>query len=416
MSLLRGRITIQPFHIWLAFLTALMMGGVIAGGIVFAKGLQVTNLTDLVPWGLWITIDLSSIALSAGAFTLCAAVYILGLKRFQPVARTATFIGLIGYSMAMMCLLLDIGRPDRFWHGFVYWNTHSVLWEVTMCVGLYFMVLTMETMPILGESEFLKRRLPRIAPKLSHIHHYAPILAVIGLGLSMLHQSSLGATYGVLKSRPIWYRPDLSVLFMISAIVGGISLTVLASMLAARFSPRVRVDDHLLERLSFVVGWVLVGYLYFRFWDAFAMTYTYQPGRTEGLRLLTKGSLAFNFWVGEILLGAVIPIFILLNKRFRSQPLLRALAMALVVGGIVAYRWDVNLAGQLILLTYLPAEIIARFTTYIPSIIEFLAGAGIVGFGLFAFTIGVRYLNIVHHPVVALEESMETEPLTATGD
>jgi Ni/Fe-hydrogenase subunit HybB-like protein len=176
------------------------------------------------------------------------------------------------------------------------------------------------------------------------------------------------------------------------------------------------VDDHLLERLSFVVGWVLVGYLYFRFWDAFAMTYTYQPGRTEGLRLLTKGSLAFNFWVGEILLGAVIPIFILLNKRFRSQPLLRALAMALVVGGIVAYRWDVNLAGQLILLTYLPAEIIARFTTYIPSIIEFLAGAGIVGFGLFAFTIGVRYLNIVHHPVVALEESMETEPLTATGD
>ena len=35
---------------------------------------------------------------SAGAFSLCAAVYLLGLKRYQPVARTATFIGLIGYT------------------------------------------------------------------------------------------------------------------------------------------------------------------------------------------------------------------------------------------------------------------------------------------------------------------------------
>ena len=82
--------------------------------LVFWQGLQVTNLTDLVPWGLWITIDLSSIAMSAGAFSLCAAVYLVGLKRFQPIARTATFIGLIGYTMAMLCLLLDIGRPDRF--------------------------------------------------------------------------------------------------------------------------------------------------------------------------------------------------------------------------------------------------------------------------------------------------------------
>ncbi|NIV33885.1 MAG: hypothetical protein GWN58_31880, partial [Anaerolineae bacterium] len=82
-----------------------------------------TNLTDLVPWGLWITIDLSSIALSAGAFSLCAAVYLLGLKQYQPIARTATYIGLIGYSMAMLTLLLDIGRPDRFWHYLVFWNT-----------------------------------------------------------------------------------------------------------------------------------------------------------------------------------------------------------------------------------------------------------------------------------------------------
>ncbi len=240
MNAIKNRLSLQPLHLWLGTLALFMVGGVVAGLTVFWKGLVITNLSDLVPWGLWITIDLSSIALSAGAFTLCAAVYLLGLKQFQPVARTATYIGVIGYSMAMMCLLLDIGRPDRFWHGFVFWNTHSVLWEVTMCVGLYFTVLILETLPIIGGASWFQERLPRVAALFTRIHHFAPYLAIAGLGLSMLHQSSLGATYGVLKSRPLWYQPGLSVLFMISAIAGGISMTTLASMVAARSRKKSR--------------------------------------------------------------------------------------------------------------------------------------------------------------------------------
>ena len=116
-----------------------------------------------VPWGLWITIDLSSIALGAGAFSLCAGVYLFGLKRYQPIARTATFVGLIGYTMATLALILDIGKPERFWHSMVYWNTHSLLWEVTMCVILYLTVLMLEAMPIIANLEWLRKRLPKIA-------------------------------------------------------------------------------------------------------------------------------------------------------------------------------------------------------------------------------------------------------------
>ena len=164
---------------------------------------------------------------------------------------------------------MDIGRPDRFWHAFVYWNPHSVLWEVTMCVGLYFSVLILETIPIIAELKILKAKWPKISSKMKSIHHFAPYLAIAGLFLSMLHQSSLGATYGVLQARPIWYSPSLSVLFMNSAVVGGISLTILASMLSARMSSTANVDDTIMEKLSKVVGWALVGYLYFRFWYTF---------------------------------------------------------------------------------------------------------------------------------------------------
>jgi Ni/Fe-hydrogenase subunit HybB-like protein len=391
------RFTLQPIHLWIGFLSIVVAVGAVAYGIVLVKGLSVTNLTDLVPWGLWITIDLSAIALSAGAFLLCAAVYLLGLKRYEPVARTATFIGLIGYSMALLTLLLDIGRPDRFWHAIVYWNTHSLLWEVSMCLTLYICVLALETGPIIGRTTWMREHFPWISEKLMSIHHFAPFLALIGLGLSMLHQSSLGATYGVLKARPIWYKPGLSVLFMFSAMVGGPALTVLVTKISGRLSPRAKVDESLLEPITRFIGWGLVGYIYFRFWDVLSMSYTYEPGKSEALNLLTRGPLAFNFLVGEMLLGAAIPAILLLVPRFRKSWIAQVIALAFIVGGVVAFRWDVNMAGLLVILTYLPQEINTIYTTYFPSLIEILSGVGVVAYGALAITLGVRYLNLIDH-------------------
>ena len=398
--------TTTPWITWLGALGLLLAIGLTCGILIFWRGLAITNLTDLVPWGLWITIDLSSIALSAGAFSLCAAVYLAGLKRYEPVARTATFIGLIGYSMAMLSLMLDIGRPDRFWHALVYWNTHSLLWEVTMCVCLYLIVLVLEAMPILAKLEWLRKRFPKITAKMEHVHHYAPYLAIAGLCLSMLHQSSLGAVYGVLKARPFWYKPEMAALFMFSALVGGISLTIFASMLSARLTPKARVNDTLLERVAHFVGWMLVPYLYFRAWDWLAMTYTYQPGRSEGLDVMTKGPLSFNFWIVEILFGAIVPMILLLKQGTRQNRFWRMAALAMVVGGVIAYRWDINLGGFLVVVSYLPGKANVTYTSYVPSLVEIGAGFGVIAFGLLAFSLGVRYLRVVDHRIYNKEQEM----------
>lgn len=388
---------ITPFWIGIAALGLLALVGVLGALIVFQKGLVVTNLTDLVPWGLWITIDLSSIALSAGAFSLCAVVYIVGLKEYYPLARTATFIGFIGYSMAMMCLLLDIGRPDRFWYGFVFWNPHSVLWEVTMCVGLYFSVLLLEMLPILARWEWFQGRLPKLAEKMANLHHFAPYLAIAGLFFSMLHQSSLGATYGVLKARPIWYSPSLSFLFMFSAIIGGVALTLLVSLLAARLSRKANINFAIIDKAATFVGWSLVAYIYVRFWYIFSMTYTYEPGQSEGLRLIFSGPLALNFWFGEFLLGALVPCIILLKSAWRKNYFLLSTALTFIVFGVIAYRWDVNLSGQLIVMMHNPQGVDIFFTEYFPSLIEIMVGLGIISYGVMAISLGVQYLGVVDH-------------------
>ena len=104
-------------------------------------------------------------------------------------------------------------------------------------------------------------------------------------------------------------------------------------MLAARLTPKAKVNDALIERVSHFVAWALVGYLYFRFWDALAQHYTYEPGRTEGLELMTSGPLSFNFWVVEMLLGTLVPMILLLRPQTRKHPFWRMVALGLVVIG-----------------------------------------------------------------------------------
>jgi Ni/Fe-hydrogenase subunit HybB-like protein len=411
---LRSKLVLTPWMLWLGFMGLILLGGLVAGILVFSKGLGITNLTDLVPWGLWITIDLSSIALGAGAFSLCAGVYLFGLKRYQPIARTATFVGLIGYTMATLALILDIGKPERFWHSMVYWNTHSLLWEVTMCVILYLTVLVMESMPIIANFEWLRKHLPKLASLMERVHHYAPILAIIGLGLSSLHQSSLGATYGVIKARPFWFKPEMSVLFMLSAIVGGISMTLFASMLSSRLTNKAKVNDALIERVAHFVGYLLICYFYFRAWDALSTTYTYDPGRSEGLHFMTKGPLAFNFWVVEMLFGMILPMILLLYKPTRLNRFSRMSALFFVAAGVVAFRWDTNIAGFLVIMPYISGQAVT-YTSYTPSLVEILTSAAIIAYGLTGFSIGVRYLRVVDHSLVEEEHEkvkvIASEPL-----
>jgi len=387
--------SINPYNAWLGFLLVLILGGITAGIFVFIRGLVITNLTDLTPWGLWIALDLSSIALSAGAFSLCAGVYLLGLKQFKTLARTAAFIGLTGYGMAMLFLLLDIGRPDRFYNGFIFWNKHSVLWEVIMCIGLYFMVLTMENLPNLARWRWLQDRFPKLVGWMSQTHDNAPYLAVAGLVLSILHQSSLGATYGVLISRPIWYRPGLAGLFFVSAIAGGIAMTLMVAVIVGIIRPGLQIEEKTISQVARFLGWALVVYLYLRFWDLFAMTYTIQPGRAEGFDLLTRGTLSFNLWYGEILFGILIPAIILLKGSYRQNKLVFLAALMMVVGGLIAYRWDTNMVGQMVVQSPLSVVILPRYTHYTPSLVEVISSAGIIAFGLFTITFGIRHLHLM---------------------
>ncbi len=387
---------IRPLHIWITSLLIVIGVGLYGVYQTLWNGLTVTNMSDQVPWGLWITHDISAIALGAGAFTFSAIVYLFRIKRFEPIARTAVFVGFLGYTSAMLVLAMDIGRPDRFWHPIVFWNVHSVLWEITWCVILYSTILILEFLPILADSR-LGDRLPWLK-KLGHgLHKLTPVFAVIGLGLSLLHQSSLGATYGVLSGRAIWFKPSIPVLFILSAVAGGMSATLFATMIVRELTNREVITGVLKREIARIIGFVLLAYLYLKLWDWAATSYySHAPGSTNALaRLQLTTPYSQTFWVVEVLLGALIPAIILLVPKLRRNDRALMLGLFLIIFGIVVNRWNVNLSGLIAPPQWSPGvlgNIVA--TPYIPSWVEVIVSMGVFAYALLGFTLGVKYLPL----------------------
>lgn len=383
------------FWLWIAILTVVFGIGIATGVHVLLNGLAVTNLTDELPWGLWITLDLSAIGLGAGAFTLSAAVYIFGMKRYEAIARAAVLVGLLGYSSAMLALFLDIGRPDRFYHPLIYWNIHSVLWEITLCVMLYATVLVIELVPVVVESTPLRNI--NWLVRFSHfLHRLMPIVAVVGMGLSLLHQSSLGATYGILTARPIWFSPSAPVLFILSAVAAGASLTLFVTLLSSFIMRRQLVPPDVLRGVARFVGFAALAYLYLKIWSWAATNYYSEvPGRELSLEILTENTpYNYTFWFGEVLFGAFIPAFILLWGRLRRNPRNVMIATLMIIIGLVINRWNMTLSGFVVPLDWLPGVRTLDANTYVPNLVEILVSAGIVAYSWLVFSLGLRFIRL----------------------
>lgn len=396
----RNKLTIHPGLLaWLVLIGLLLIIGLTSAFFIFRDGLVLTNLTDSVPWGLWITIDLSSIALGAGAFTLSAVVYIFGLDRFKPIVRLAVLVGVIGYTTALLTLVMDIGRPDRFWHPWVFWNVHSVLWEITWCITLYLTIMLVEFAPVIAESRLFSRW--PVLSKIGHqVHRAAPVLAVAGLLVSLLHQSSLGATYGIIKARPIWFKPSMPIMFIVSAIAAGPAVTMAAAFIIEWITGKRTVNHGLLRTIARFSGLALLAYAYIKFWDLAAVTYYGStPGSERAFETLNFFTpYGFGFWVGEVAIGIVLPVILFLSSRYNRNPLLLVLGAVSAAAGIVLNRWNVTVSGLVVPLSYSPGtEYILPAMSYTPSLPEWGIAVGVIGYIFLLATLGVRFLPLFEH-------------------
>jgi Ni/Fe-hydrogenase subunit HybB-like protein len=359
-------------------LLAVLMIWIAAAGFVIARifwGLGATTaLSDLTPWGLWIGFDvMSGVALAAGGFTLAATVYVFRLERYRPILRPAILTALLGYSLVVVALMLDLGRWYNIWHPIVMWNPHSVMFEVAWCVMLYTSVLFLEFSPVVWERFHM-------AWALKIVHKITIPLVILGVVLSTLHQSSLGSLYLIFATKlsPFWYSPILPVFFFTSALAVGLAMVMVEAALSAKAFHRPLEND-LLASLAKPAAIILAIYLAMKLGDLFL--------RGMMPRMLTLSFSSALIWL-ELLAGVVAPLALFTTKQGRENPRLRFRAAVLIVFGVLLNRMNMAVFG---FYDYTAAYGV----TYWPSIGEWTITLAIVTFGVAAYVAIVKFFPVL---------------------
>jgi Ni/Fe-hydrogenase subunit HybB-like protein len=232
---------LTPFNI---ISIPVMIAGLIIIVIRFWKGLgEVTNLTQEVPWGLWIGFDVvTGVAFAGGAYVLTFMVYILNMKEYHSLVRVTVLNGFLAYLFYAGALLLDLGRPWNVINPIIGNNfgTSSVLFLVAWHFLLYMIAQLLEFSPAVAEW-LGARRARKILSGMT-------IGAVIfGITLSTLHQSGLGALYLMAKDKihPLWYSEFIPVMFFVSSVFAGLSMVIFEGSISHRvFFDQISEENH----------------------------------------------------------------------------------------------------------------------------------------------------------------------------
>ena len=369
-----GRITLRRSPISPAWV---VLGGLIVLAFVVAmiryvNGLgAVTNLNDNTGWGLWISFDLlCGVALASGAFITASMVYLFGGERYRPLLRPAILTGFLGYLMVIVALLVDLGHPERIWYLIIFWNPHSVMFEVGWCVMLYTFVLALEFSPLVFE------RFGMEAPR-RLIHALVIPLAIAGATLSTLHQSSLGSLYTILPDQldKIWYTPLLPLMFWLTAVAVGPAMVIVESTISSRVFRR-GLELDLLGGLARVLPFILAAYIAVKIGDL--------AGSGE-LGLLTEWGLESGLWWLEILGFVLLPMVLFSLPAVRQSSVGLLFSALLVISGVILSRFAVSL------IAIGKPEFAA---SYVPHPLEFAVTIGVVAAGVAAFGLVARYLPL----------------------
>jgi Ni/Fe-hydrogenase subunit HybB-like protein len=336
-----------------------------------------TNLSQAQPWGLWIGFDMmTGIALAAGGFTIGASVEIFGLKEFHSIERPAILTGFLGYLIAIVGLIADLGKPWNMVHVFVENGTRSVLFEVAWCVVLYTTVLALEFGVPFFEWLGMKR-------------FYVPLrkallaLTVLSVMFSSVHQSALGSLFIIApgKLHPLWWSQWIFAFFFLTAIIAGISMVIVESSISHRVFAKQFAGQHVdVDKLT--LGLAKAGAIVL-----FAYFFLKLQGVVDGHSwdLIGRGFLG-KWWLVEMLGFVLTPSLLFAYAARHRLVKVARIAGALAVAGVVLNRVNVSIIAW----DYQNPH------HYVPSWMEFAVSLSLVTIAVLAFRWIVNRMPVLH--------------------
>ena len=401
--------------IWMGILVVICMVGVFAYFRQLKYGLVVTNMRDYASWGIYISNFVFFVAISLVGSLITAVLRLTGVHWSTPLTRIAEIIAVSAITFAAIIIIVDMGRPERFYNLFLFGRLQSpIIWDVTVITTYFFISLLLLYIPLLPDMKILlatKEKTKfyklyrfmgsfwkgthlqfRISKKAINIL----CIAIVPVAFSIHTVTSwlFATTY-----RPGWDSTNFGPYFISGAfLVGSGAVTVAMYVFRKYYNLKNYITYEHFDKMGKVTVMLALLYMYFNVNEFLVPAFKMKKPEEGFLDSLFIGNFAPLFW-SAILGGMIIPIIVLLFKKGRHPFPMFIVGIMIVVG---AWFKRYLIVTPTLLHPFLPMHNVPEsYKHYFPSWEEWAIAMGSLAGALLVITIFARIF-----PIIPIQETL----------
>jgi molybdopterin-containing oxidoreductase family membrane subunit len=369
----------RTYALWLAFLATLIVSGILAYSNQVRTGLGLTAMRDQVSWGFYIGNFTFLVGVAAAAVVLVIPAYIYNWKPIREIVIYGELLAISAIMMCLMFVMVDIGRPDRFWHlippfGHLNFPSSILAWDVVV-LNLYFIVNFVVATHILYRA--------------FHGRHYIKRLVVplvlLSIPMAVGIHTVTAFLYNGLAARPYWNSSILAPQFLASAFCSGPAILLIMIQVLRRFT-RFEIQDQAIWKIAELMAYAMFLNLFLHGAEAFKEYYS-----------ATEHLLYTRYWYSG--LGAhrtLVPYawsavgLNMLAFGLFIVPAARRYWVTLTLGCLATYAGCYIEKGMGLIIPGLTPDTLGEIYVYFPSTAELRVAAGVFALGFLVFTLMLK--------------------------
>lgn len=386
------------------WLTVGALGLVVLAGLWAAWRMEhfghvITGMNNQIVWGMPHVFAVFLIVAASGALNVASIASVFGRTIYKPLAPLSGLLAVALLIGGLSVLVLDLGRPDRLIVAMTHYNFKSIFaWNIFLYVGFLAVVAVYLWM-------MMERRMNRFTAP-------AGLFAFVW---RLTLTTGTGSIFGFLVAREAYDAAVMAPMFIAMSFSFGLAVFILVLMAHYRASGRP-LGDAVMGRLRKLLGVFVAVVLYFAAAQHLTNLYAAEHSGVEAFILWNGGMITTLFWLGQVVIGGLLPLALLFTATSRGMT---ALAAVLVILGGIAQIYVIIIGGQAYPLVLFPGmEVASSFqdgviARYTPSLFEVLLGLGGVALALLAVVLGPLVLRFL--PLSLADERIDPHYTPAKG-
>jgi len=349
----------------LAGLGLVMLIGLLAVWYMEHNGHYVTGMTNQIVWGMPHVFAVFLIVAASGALNVASIASVFRKEDYEPLARLSGLLAIALLAGGLVVLLLDLGRPDRLIIAMTYYNFKSIFaWNIILYTGFF---------AIVGVYIWFMMD--------HNMYRFKKQAGLAAFVWRLILTTGTGSIFGFLVARSAYDAALMAPMFIIMSFSFGLAIFLLVLMASYNWTGR-ELGDEVVSRLRNLLGVFVAAVLYFVIVYHLTNLYITEHHGVEKFILMEGGQFTKVFWIGQIILGGLVPLALIYAPGVRNCRKTLALICTLIIIGGLSTMYTIIIGGQAYPIEIFPGyEVSSTFfdgvvNDYTPSIYEIALGVG----------------------------------------